>query len=379
MPEDHPLHMIYRKQAKRYIKMYRSPMHELASLYCPSPDSVEILNLVQSLPAYEMKVKIQQVGVEEDISEANKDEEEEVNVYSDGSGLEGQVRAAAVLCKQGQGDKKLRYRLGPLTEHTVFEAEAVGVLLALHMLRHEREVKKATIWLDNQAVMALMGALTIHKPKPAQNIIDEIILQAENIWRRANHCAYRLDIRWVKGHSAEDGNEKVDAEAREAARGHTSQARKLPGYLTGSLLPMSISARQQEFDVVMKKRWRRDWEASLWHARISGIDSNMPSNRFRKLLSGLNRTQISILVQLRTGHIPLNKHLFCINKVESPMCPMCRQGEELVHHYLFKCMTWRHKRWHMGKELGSSASAADCMLEHTRRHQGTDEVYWSNC
>ena len=41
---------------------------------------------------------------------------------------------------------------------------------------------------------------------------------------------------------------------------------------------------------------------------------------------------------------------------------MCHQEEELVHHFLFECMTWCHERWYMGKELGSLAKAADCVL-----------------
>ena len=39
----------------------------------------------------------------------------------------------------------------------------------------------------------------------------------------------------------------------------------------------------------------------------------------------------SILTQLRTGHAPLAKHLFCIGKVNSPICPECQQSEEPVY------------------------------------------------
>lgn len=43
----------------------------------------------------------------------------------------------------------LRYHLGPLTKHTVFGAEAVGLLLALHMLKYEHNAPWAIIRLDN--------------------------------------------------------------------------------------------------------------------------------------------------------------------------------------------------------------------------------------
>ncbi|KAJ7107435.1 hypothetical protein C8R44DRAFT_541926, partial [Mycena epipterygia] len=43
------------------------------------------------------------------------------------------------------------------------------------------------------------------------------------------------------------------------------------------------------------------------------------------------------LLQLRTGHIPLAKHLFRINKADSPICPCCGQANETVAHYLLHC------------------------------------------
>jgi len=86
--------------------------------------------------------------------------------------MDGGIGATAVMYRPGQGPKTLRFNLGTPVEHMVFEAEAVGVVLALHMLRYERHAKRAVIQLDNQAVL---GALSSHKPKPSQAIIDEII------------------------------------------------------------------------------------------------------------------------------------------------------------------------------------------------------------
>ena len=55
-------------------------------------------------------------------------------VYSDGSGLGGKAGAVVVLYREGTSPRVLRYSLGTLVQHTTYEAEAVGLLLALHFL-----------------------------------------------------------------------------------------------------------------------------------------------------------------------------------------------------------------------------------------------------
>src|SRR6266481_5437211 len=128
------------------------------------PSTVETISPVQSAPAYKIKVRVMMSELVGDggIAEIAEDE---VQIFSDGSGQDGKVGAAVVMCKWGKRDKILRYSLGTLMEHTVFEAEAVGVLMALHLLRNKWGIRRATIHLDNQAVL---GVLSICKPKPAQ-------------------------------------------------------------------------------------------------------------------------------------------------------------------------------------------------------------------
>jgi len=76
----------------------------------------------------------------------------------------------------------------------VFEAKAMGVLIALHLLGMEHHSDAATIRHDNQAVRA---TLTINKPKPAQCIIDGIFLQAEEICKQPVWPSYRVELMWA--------------------------------------------------------------------------------------------------------------------------------------------------------------------------------------
>jgi len=55
-----------------------------------------------------------------------------------------------VLFKQGEGPRVLKFHLGLITDHMVYEAELVGLLLVLHLLCDERDVDQAIVRLDNQ-------------------------------------------------------------------------------------------------------------------------------------------------------------------------------------------------------------------------------------
>ncbi|KAL4061773.1 hypothetical protein J3A83DRAFT_4117647 [Scleroderma citrinum] len=44
------------------------------------------------------------------------------------------------------------------------------------------------------------------------------------------------------------------------------------------------------------------------------------------------------------GHVPLNHHLTCIKKVDSPSCPGCDTHFETVYHYLLICPAYRFAR-----------------------------------
>ncbi|KAF8576256.1 hypothetical protein K439DRAFT_1397501, partial [Ramaria rubella] len=55
-----------------------------------------------------------------------------------------------------------------------------------------------------------------------------------------------------------------------------------------------------------------------------------------KVTSKLSQKQTWLLLQLCTGHVPLNKHLHRIGKTISPHCQHC-PNKETVHHFLLLC------------------------------------------
>ena len=57
-----------------------------------------------------------------------------VRIYSDSSGFEGGIGASALLYINDKLARSLRCYLGTPAEHTVYEAEGVGLLMGLHLL-----------------------------------------------------------------------------------------------------------------------------------------------------------------------------------------------------------------------------------------------------
>jgi hypothetical protein len=60
-----------------------------------------------------------------------------VRVYTDGSGLGGEIGAVAVLYKGEMEKEQRRYHLGSMEEHTVYERECMGVLLGLELMKRQ--------------------------------------------------------------------------------------------------------------------------------------------------------------------------------------------------------------------------------------------------
>jgi len=71
-------------------------------------------------------------------------------IFMDGSSHNGLVGAVVALFIDHNHVVTLRQHLGKATKHTVFEAKAVGLILAAHLLTQRREVTfPATIFADN--------------------------------------------------------------------------------------------------------------------------------------------------------------------------------------------------------------------------------------
>ncbi|KIM89490.1 hypothetical protein PILCRDRAFT_51597, partial [Piloderma croceum F 1598] len=71
------------------------------------------------------------------------------------------------------------------------------------------------------------------------------------------------------------------------------------------------------------------------------------------------------LMQLRTGHIGLNHHLFCIKRSETPVCPHCRGlTVEMVKHFLLDCPFYRKECHTLQLKLRRNAKSLSFLLSN---------------
>ena len=76
-----------------------------------------------------------------------------VQIYTDGLGYKNNVGSAAVIPSKAPHCGVCRYKLGLMKHHMVYEGEAVGLLLALELIKINRIDHHTIILLDNQAVI----------------------------------------------------------------------------------------------------------------------------------------------------------------------------------------------------------------------------------
>jgi hypothetical protein len=86
----------------------------------------------------------------------------------------------------------------------------------------------------------------------------------------------------------------------------------------------------------------------------------------------------SLLVQLRTRHIPLNAYLHRIGKAENGRCEACwmcseQTTEKTIRHFLFECPEYAVESSRLQAKLGRDARDLKTILKDKEK---TKELIW---
>ena len=159
LPTQHPLYKPVRKCASRDTKRHKSTLHDLMQAFNIKPNTLETISATGGNPATRHKRPFKLTVAKDKKASVVADEEgrENIKVYSDGSAQGGKVGAAAVLIQQGKAPRTLHYHLGTTEHHMVFEAELVGLILGLHLIKTVKTRTSYVLGADNQAALAAVA------------------------------------------------------------------------------------------------------------------------------------------------------------------------------------------------------------------------------
>jgi ribonuclease HI len=359
-PKSHPLYNPVRQAARYYVSHHRSSLHRLTRSFAIDPLLIETLIPARCAPSTKCPYKTHIADTREAAADEHLHLTDQIQVYSDGSGANGKIGAAAILFRAGAQPRVLKYHLGTDKEHTVYEAETVGLTLAAKLISTEPNLSfPLSISIDNQAAL-----------KSGENTYTTSGSYLGERFKRMmkkishDHPNFDVTIRWVPGHEGIHGNEEADKAAKSASEGrqNNSPPELLPRYLRGGTLPLSISALKQEHYQRSLSRWKQIWQTSPRFERMHRLDPSLLDRSFIKLTSTFPKRLTGILIGLRTGHIALNKHLHRLGKSPSMYCPHCPQTVETVHHYLLACPQYRAERHNLSIALGRQATSPQYLL-----------------
>jgi ribonuclease HI len=343
LPESHPLHKPVINAAKTLVKHHPTPLHDLMHRYSIQPQGIETIKAVRFDTKWKPKISTHIANNVDEALENMQQDRADVKVFTDGSGMEGRIGAAAVLYQNGRMKTRLRYQLGSQHHHTVYEGEGIGAVLGTKLISNEWGVRSAIFYIDNQASIT---ATQLTNPTSGHHIFDAFHDCIEALKKK--HSRIHLQIKWVPGHKGVDENEQADKQAKKAITEGSSDRSELPRHLKKTL-PYSKSAMKWAYNEKLKRRAQKIWQKSPRFERMRKTDPTTPSDKY---ITNLLRKVASILTQLRTGHAPLAKHLHRIGKNDSPICPACQQGEESIQHFLLHCPAHQKARQTMRNNTG---------------------------
>jgi ribonuclease HI/exonuclease III len=366
LPTTHPLHSLVQSAVRSLPAKHPSAIDNLLRIFQLARTKVEPISPINEGLHVAPRFLTEISASREQSIENEKQDGADFKVFTDGSDHDGGVGAAAVMYKKGwpRPIAHLKTYLGPTTEHNSYEAEVVGGILATWLIKitPDTRQKSVSIYSDNQPFVKISRH---PKATPGQYLLREFA-------SAANKSQATIRLKWISGHSDVRGNEKADKLAKEAAEGRASRRVDQPPFLQRTL-PVSVSSCNRAHLDGLKKRWETEWWDSPRRGRFERVDDAFPFNGFRKRQYKLSRAHASYMMQVRSGHFPLNYYLHRIGKTDSKCCQACRiepneeTPTESIRHFIYDCEAYSNQRRILTRTVGAGNLAIKDIMTQEKR------------
>ncbi|KAJ5330279.1 zinc knuckle domain protein [Penicillium atrosanguineum] len=271
--------------------------------------------------------------------------ERPVILYTDGSGIEGRIGAAAIVDLE---DQHAHSQMGDENTSTVYAAELRAIEMALALVLEstepwaEQAKNRLIIFADSQAALKALG-------RPRMPSGQVYLAGCLELIRQLADKGIRTELRWIPAHQGVIGNEIVDQQAKEAAQKPDGPLKPDNRYI------YLAAAAKRRIRNEAKLEWERTWEKETT-SRPTRRLIETPTKKTLEYWPGLRKATVSILMQLRTGRISLSAYLSRINRRESARCG-CNLGNQTVAHVLLECPLHQDERDRMRSALSDQGIA----------------------
>ena len=251
----------------------------------------------------------------------------QLHIYTDGSKIDdGKAGYGFVVRNHYQTLESDYGYLGK--EATVFQSEIKAILEAALTFRHRNIHRTKIVFrVDSQA-----SVLALASPNTNTQLVLDCVQALQHL---ANKC--RVEITWIKAHVGHTGNELADEAAKAGAM------LKVEG--PEPFLELPKASVKKSVTQLINNRWERRWNQSTEYIHTKYFIQR-PTKLVSRNLGQLSREQLSLLVQVITGHCNLLYHSrhYSSEQEEDTLCRLCLEEDEKPWHILTDCPALHQRR-----------------------------------